>query len=219
MGRTVRRVTGLTALGLDSRVFEYKWTLLVAVAVETDGVLSRRVTKLSARARMCVMTICAVHQAFVDAVTKRLIEIRFDLLVARVAQVPGLVHQEILGVLWPMNVVTGSAADASPGVNGTIEGGVFLVGFVTRHATFRRLFLRLAFKSKYLAFISTAFDVCRTWTVAGFASMPGVTATLVESCFVVRTHFNLFELLLVTSLAGVRANVLVLGRSSRFYLG
>src|SRR5512146_3047420 len=76
---TVRSVTGLATFGLHRRVLEYKWTFLIAVAVEANGILSRSIAELPTGARVNIVTVGTGNQTFIHAVPEGLVEIGFDL--------------------------------------------------------------------------------------------------------------------------------------------
>lgn len=92
----MRRMTRLATFRFHRRVLEYERTLLVAVTVETHGILRGRRAQLAAGSRVHVMAVRALHQPFVDPMPERLVKVSTDLLVARVTQVLGLIGQQVL---------------------------------------------------------------------------------------------------------------------------
>ena len=81
--RTVRRVTGRAAFGLDRRVFERKRSLLVCVAPDACSICScgqPGLPRLKSTVR--VMTVAAAHRAFQNLVMEGRGELRLHLVVA-----------------------------------------------------------------------------------------------------------------------------------------
>lgn len=92
-------------------------------------------------------------------------------------------------------------------MHGTIESRMLRVGFVALHAAGARFFLRRALEREYLGLVPARLHVRGAGPMTGFARVPWLAATVLKSSFVVRTSFDLLELGLMTSLAGVRTYV------------
>src|ERR1700687_3505906 len=87
VGRTVRSMAGNASFGLDRRMFMNKWPCFLRMAFETDGILGRcrpQLTGLEPAVR--IVTITALHHAFVDAVVKGTVELLFGFQMATVAK-------------------------------------------------------------------------------------------------------------------------------------
>jgi hypothetical protein len=167
---------------------------------------------------MYVMAVRALHQSFIHAMPEWLVELCPDLLMAGVAEPSLVIDEQVLRFFRLMDVVTRCASHSGLGVRGTIERHVLGIGLVTLHATRVRFRLRDPLEGKNLRLVTARFHVCATGPVTGFACVPGFAASVLESSFVVRACFDLFELLLVTSLAGIGTHVIVIGRSTRLRL-
>jgi len=73
--RSVRRVTGLTAFGLDWCMLVYERTLLVGVALDTRGIRARRQPGLlQLETAMRIVAIAAAHRTFQHFVMERHVE-------------------------------------------------------------------------------------------------------------------------------------------------
>ena len=85
--RTVRRVTGGAAFGLDRRVFERERSLLVYVALDASGIGARRQPGLPGlESAVRIVTIAATHRAFQNFVMERHVELRLHLAVTADAE-------------------------------------------------------------------------------------------------------------------------------------
>ncbi len=72
IGRTMRRVAGDAAFGLDRLVLERERTRLVGVALEADFILRRRRPQLlGQKSAVLVVAVGALHQSLVDAMPER----------------------------------------------------------------------------------------------------------------------------------------------------
>ena len=97
IGRAVWCVAGHAALDLHGLVFEYKGAGLIGVTSEANGVLGGRRTQLRCHeAAVLVVTVGTFHQAFVDAVVKRLAELRPHVLMTSVAKPRLAIHEQEL---------------------------------------------------------------------------------------------------------------------------
>jgi len=79
-------------------MFEDEWPLLIGVALQADGICSPRCFPhvREIESTMLVVTACAAHSPFGDAVMKRPRKLLLDFTVASVTKVRGLFDQQIL---------------------------------------------------------------------------------------------------------------------------
>ncbi len=203
MSRAMRSVAGLAAFGLYRRVLEYERSFLVAMTVEAYGVLGGSRAQLAISGGVHIVAVRTFHQALIDAMAERLVELCPDLLVARVTQASLLIGEEVLRFFRLVDVVAGCAPNPRFCMRRPIEGHVFGVRLVTSHTTRAGFDLRDALEREYLRLVATGFDVRTAGSVTGFARTPGFATAILESSFVVRACFDLLELLLVASLAGL----------------
>jgi len=206
--RSVRDVAGSAALNLYRRVLEYKWAMLVHVALEADRVLRGRQAHLLGQfGAVRIMAIAALDQTLVDAVVKGHGELRLLLEVAGVAKLRlRLGEQEF----FCLGVVRRMAGDTA-----------YLVLFVQRVAGFHVLrragmagkaaivdFPGAVFgEDKNLRFVAAARNVRSARAVTPLASLVGGASLGVEHRFPVGRFFPIVVKLLVTCLTDFRANV------------
>ena len=116
---TVRRVATAATLGFDWHVLVDEGTLLIGVALVTDGVSAGQGLQLAnGGSPVRVMAVVALHQTFVHPVMERLGEIRFGGNMAAIAQLRLALNQQVLWLLGVMGRVAVEAADLAAGVGG-----------------------------------------------------------------------------------------------------
>jgi hypothetical protein len=121
---------------------------------------------------MGIMAIAAGHQTFVDAVVKRLGEVRLHF------QVAGVTERELRLFqhgFFDYGLVDGMAVEATDvvlPVRGAKEIALFFAVGVTSEPARIGFPLRHALKGEYLGFVAAAFHVGLAGAVAGFAAMP-----------------------------------------------
>jgi hypothetical protein len=206
---TVRRVTRRTTFGSNGFMLEYERTALFSVALVADRILRGIGAQLF---RLCrsvhIVTILALDVAFHDSVTEWLQEIGFRFVVAAEAKIRILLDQQLFPYRRDVGGVAGSTSDAVAVVNGAIEILVLEIVLVARHATFGDLLGFLFTEAEDLGLVSAAINVGGARTMARFASMPFLSATLRRENFVMCSALNVFELVFVTRLAIVGTDVL-----------
>ena len=88
IGRTMWGMAGHAAFGLYWLVLENEWSLLIDVAVEADSIpRGRRAELLADEPTVGVVTIRTLNESFFHPMVERHVELRLDLLVARVAEI------------------------------------------------------------------------------------------------------------------------------------
>ena len=97
IGRAVGSVAAGTSFHLDGLMLVHERPRLIAMALETAGVLRHRSPELSVqKSSVRIVAIVALHQAFVHFVPKRPIELLLHFLVTSVAKLGRLLlHQEL----------------------------------------------------------------------------------------------------------------------------
>ena len=113
----MRRVATDAALGLDRHMLVDERTLLVDVALVTDGVAVGHGPELAGDRRpMRVMAVAALQQALVYPVVIGFGEVRFSRSMAAVAQLRRALDQQVRLFFGVMRRVTVYAADVAAGV-------------------------------------------------------------------------------------------------------
>ena len=78
IGRTMWSVAGNASFGFDRRMFVHKGSSLFRVALETDGITGSRGPQLPGlKPAVGIVTITALHHAFIDTVMEGAIELLF----------------------------------------------------------------------------------------------------------------------------------------------
>jgi hypothetical protein len=206
---TVRRVTCRTTLGPDRFMLENKRSTLFGVTLVADCILRGIRAKLLRQYRSVhVMAVLALNVAFHHAVAEWLQEVGFRFVVAGEAKVGILLDQELLSDCRNVSRVAGGTGDSVLVVYRTIEILVLEIVLVARHAALGDLFWFLVAEAEDLRLVAAAIDVCGSRSVARFAPMPFLSATLRRESLVMRRALYVLELILVTRLAIVSTNVL-----------
>ncbi len=83
----MRHVTRHAAVGLDGRMFEGKWTLLIGVTLETRGVSANRQSCLfQFETAVRIVAVAASHGSFENLVMGRHGELMFDFIMTTQAK-------------------------------------------------------------------------------------------------------------------------------------
>lgn len=157
---------------------------------------------------MHIVAICALHQAFIDAVPEGLAEIGLDLGVAAVAELRLFCDQQLLLFLRVVGGMAGYATESTGEVRRTKEIGVLFTLCVAGKAALADGFRRRALKNKYLRFVTATLDVLRTRTVARFAAVRFYIPFELEGTAPMGRGLDGVEFIVVTCLAGIRPHVL-----------
>ena len=108
----VHQMAGLATIDLYRLVFEYKRSLLVRVALETDRVLRRGSPHLMGpRSPVRIVTVGTPNKAFVYSMVERHIELSFLCEMARVAKLGLRFCEQEFFCFRMMRRMTGNAAD------------------------------------------------------------------------------------------------------------
>ena len=119
IGRAVRGVATAAALRLHRHVFVDKGPLLVGVALVADGIAAGRGTNLAQlRRAMHVVTIAALHQSFVDAMTVGTGKVGAGRGMAAIAKIGLSLDEQMLWFFGVMGTVAIEAAHIVAGVRG-----------------------------------------------------------------------------------------------------
>ena len=168
----VNHVARLAAVHFHRRVLVYEWTLLVHVALEADLVL-RRVHShlLGPLGAMHVVAIAALDEAFIHAMVKGHRELGLLRQMARVAKLwLGLDEQKFPGHSGVRGMAR-RAAHAVFRVHGIERMHVLVSTGVATEAMGVDVFGGSALEDENLRDVAAARDVCRSGTVAAFASL------------------------------------------------
>jgi len=119
IGGTVGHVATAAALGLHRYVLVDERPLFVDVALVADGVPARQGPQLTrGRRSVRIVTVVALHQAFVDPVVIGFGKICLGRDMASVAQLGLILDQQVLFFLGVMRRVAVETADIATGVGG-----------------------------------------------------------------------------------------------------
>src|SRR5262249_16464896 len=109
---TVRRMASCAAFDFYRFVLIDKWSSFVRMAFETDRVLRCSWAQLRVKkAAVRVMAIDTLHEAFVDAMVKRLIELQLRFQMAAVAKCRRFFFHQMLRLFRTVRGVTVNATD------------------------------------------------------------------------------------------------------------
>ena len=208
IGGAVRDMTRDAALDLHRLVFENKGTRLIGMAGEANRVLSRRGAQLSGyETAVLIVTVGAFHQAFIDAMVKRLAELRPHVLMAPIAKPRLAIDQQKLRLLCVMRGMTVSARHVIAAMRGAQEIAVFFAVLVAGQAARGNLFRRRALEDEYLGLIASPGHMRFAGTMAGFAPLKTGPAPRVQSRLPVRRFLKGVIDLVMAGLACLRADI------------
>src|ERR1700720_2652420 len=119
-------MAGDAALDPHGLMFKYERASLIRVAGKANRVLGSRGPQLTRQeAPVLVMTVGALHQAFVNAMMKRLAELRADVLVAPITKCRLTVYQKELRLFGMMRRMAVDASNVIAAVRRAQEIAVF----------------------------------------------------------------------------------------------
>lgn len=208
IGSTMRKMTGRASLDFYRFMLEDKWSLLIGVTIEANGVLCRRGAYLLwPDGAVGIVAIGALHQAFVYAVVKRHFKFGFPLQMTRVTKLGlGFRQKKFFGfrVVWRMagdtthiilrmNRVNGVHVLRAPGMAGQAARIDFLGRGILEGEDF--------------GYVATTRHVVGTGAVATFAPLMRRSTFGIESSLPVRSFLPAIVDLLVAGLAGLRTHI------------
>ncbi len=209
IGGTVGGVATGAALGLHRHVLVDERSLLVDVALVTNGIPARQTPHLFYSCRAVrVMAVGALHQAFIHPVMKGFGKVRLGGSMAAVAQLGLLLNQQILLALGVVRRVTVKTSNCAAGVGGLGKVRLFVTFAVAGQTAGAGFLPGLALEDVYFAFVAASGDVLRARPVATLATLLGWTARFVQRGFPVRRLFPGVVNLFVTGFAGFRSHIL-----------
>lgn len=201
-----------TLVGLHRSVFKDKRPHGVGVTLGADRELSRRCTNLVAgRRSMRIMTVAALDESHIDAMTVRPGKFGFLRGMASIAELGLRFHQHEVNVLGAVGTVTAGASDAICKVFGLGEVLRFQAGLVTVRANRGGLSRAQGLKPDDFS------DVAAAIYVGLSRSVTRLTTVLVafEQCGMRGARKMLFPDLLVAGLANVGFGVLATRRTGK----
>jgi hypothetical protein len=200
IGRAVRRVATHASFGLDRHVLVNEGTLLVGVALVANGVASGRGAHLAQlRGAMHVVTIAALHQAFIYAMAVGTGEVGTGRSMAAVAQIGLGLDEQVLRLFGMVGTVAVEATHIVAGVRGGAKVALRVGLAVAPQTALAGFGARQIREADDFRFVAAARYVFRARTVAGFASV----AVLLGGLKMGRA----FKLLLVDVFMARQANV------------
>jgi len=137
---------------------------------------------------------------------ERFLKVSLLFCVAGVAQLNLCSYQQVLQ-FCVMHGVAGCAGDTVLIVCGTHEFTLLWVGFVAGHATLCDCFRPHSFEVEYLALVASSVHMSGAGSMARFAAMTLFATNLAQPGCVMRTRFDVLELIFVAALAGIGADV------------
>jgi hypothetical protein len=177
----------------------------------------RRAQLLADEPTMGIVTIGTLNKSFFHTMVEGHIELRLDLLMAGVAQGRLRFDKEVLVLHSVVSRMTTQAAQVVIAVRRPGKIHVIFAGGVALQTALIDFFCRCSFKAENILGIAGVVDMGDGCAVAGFASLLGWTATLIERGFPVRGFVKVVVDILVTGLASFGANILR-GRFPRYGL-
>jgi hypothetical protein len=209
IGRAMGRVASHAALDLYRRMLVLERSSFVGMAIEANCLLRSRGSKLmSLRRAVRIVAITALHKSFVYTVMGRLGKIRFHFTVAAITKLRLRRGQQ---VVFYVGRVLGVATRAPHIILHMLGAQVVTVGFVSLMAGKAALgsFLgRKLLKINDLGGISSAIHMRFTRPMAALAPLPLRTFMRRLRGLPMGAALVAVALRLMTSLAGVRSNVL-----------
>ena len=201
----VRGVTTGAAFGLDGKVLENEWALLVRMALHAHGVTASDVPYLPQGAgAVKIVTVRAFHQALVHAVMERFRKIGLGSRVASVAQLGLTLRQQAMRFFGVVGRMAVQAADIVAGVSGPGKMRLPLAISVTTQAAGARLRARELLETNNLADITAAGDVIGSRSVTGLAAV-----TVFQCRLKVRSRLEVLRVkIFVARLAGIGTHIL-----------
>jgi len=173
IGSSMGDVAGRTAFDLHWLVFKDERPLLVGVASKANRILRRRSPHLLGTHRTVrIVAVRASHQALVDAMVKRHLELGLLLQMAGVTKRRLCLHQKKLFSLRMVRRMAGDATDIILRVHGIDGVNMLCATGVTTHAAGVDLFRRGLFEYEYLGFVAAGHMV-GTGPVAAFTTLVG----------------------------------------------
>lgn len=187
----------------------------VALVANTILVLSSAKLLLSSAA-VHVVTIRALHQAFLHPMVERLVEVALDVLMAAVAEVRVLLGEQgsALGAMYAVAV---HAGDSGAGVHAAVIVRVLGAVLVASHTDCRGLAGLHTTESRDLAPVAAAVDVCQTGAMTVLASFRTGIRIIAKNP-IVRRALHHAGLIFVADLALVGTGELAVLGSSGFWL-
>ena len=169
----MRRVASCAAFDLHRFVLVNKRTRFVLVACKANLILRRcsaQLTRLETAMR--IVTIRALHQAFVYAVMERPFELLFFIEMAGVAKIRLLHLQKVLAFLGMVRIMAVRAAHTILQVNGAGIIAVLFAILVAVEAPRANLLRCGVLKREDLGLVTPAFHMLLAGTMASLATVP-----------------------------------------------
>jgi len=183
----VDHVAGFAAVHLHGRMLVDKRPLLVAVALETDGILSRGGPHLlGSHGSVRVVAIAALNEPFVDAMVERHGEFGFLVEMAPVAKHWLGFHQQEVLRRRVVRRVAGNATHVVLRVDRVDLIHVRGAAGVADHAAIVDFLGGSVVEGEDFCDVAAAGNVSRSWTVARLASLMGWAAFGIQRGFPVR---------------------------------
>lgn len=202
-------MAGHAPLCLNRLVLEHKRSLFICMARVANRIARRRRPQLLANEpTVGIVTIGALNQSFFHPMVERHIELRFDLLMAGVAEGWLRFDQEVLIFQSVVSRMAIQAAQVVVAVRRPGKIHMIFAGGVALETALVDLFCRRSFEAENVLGIAWVVDMRPGCPVARFASLLGRTATLVEGGLPVRGFVEVVVDILVARLASFGANIL-----------
>jgi hypothetical protein len=178
------------------------------MALEANCILIRRRPKLAYRQRTVrIVAIGALDEALIHRMMEGFLEVGFLFGMAGEAQ-SRLLLNELIFQLRVMHGVAGCTGDATLVMSRAHEFALLGAGLMASQTAPADIFRTGAFEGKYLGLVASAFDMRRAGTMARLAAVNLFATNLGQVGPVMRTCFNILELIFVAALAGIRAHEL-----------